>query len=159
MVKMIFDDELDKWIEKPEVRNFESDLFRRLAIGYAMMDHSWNGGVLIVKFDDRLKWLLEQSLNMRRDVMDADMRLIKDTFWGKDMPKSELLKEIARMVTGNDYHAAKRWVEENMEGSDWYYEFRPEKSGKRGRRGTVCRIGAFVEGEAQELEWGGNDGG
>jgi hypothetical protein len=152
---VIFDDEMDKWIERPDVRNFEADLFRRLAIGYTMMQPEWRGGVLIVTFTDELRELLESSLTMRRSVMDADVRLIKDTFWGQDLPKSRLLKEISRMITQGDYQAAGRWVKENLHPHGWYAEFVPEKTG-RGRRGTICRIGAFKP-ERNELNWGGDD--
>ena len=32
-------------------------------------------------------------------LMDADLELIKTTFWKQDLPKSQLLKEISRMIT------------------------------------------------------------
>ena len=34
---VIFDDEVAEWIEHPAVRSYEADLFRRLCIGYHMM--------------------------------------------------------------------------------------------------------------------------
>ena len=34
---IIFDDRVEQWLERPEVRSFESDLFSRLCIGYSMM--------------------------------------------------------------------------------------------------------------------------
>tara|TARA_R100000541_G_scaffold32129_1_gene40889 strand:- start:6950 stop:8272 length:1323 start_codon:yes stop_codon:yes gene_type:complete len=152
---VIFDDRLAEWIEQPAVRNFESDLFRRLAIGFAMMQPQWVGGVLMVNWSKGLERLLNDSLRMRRDVMDANLRLIKDTYWGQDLTKSDLLKEISRMITNGDYQAAKRWVEENLDPQDWYMEYKPEKTG-RGRRGITCRIGAFKVGEErQPLPWGG----
>ena len=154
---VIFDDRLDEWIQQPAVRNFESDLFRRLAIGFAMMQSQWVGGILMVEWSSKLEALLNDSLRMRRNVMDANLRLIRDTYWGQDLTKSDLLKEISRMITNGDYQAAKRWVEENLDPQDWYMEYKPEKTG-RGRRGITCRIGAFKVGEErQPLPWGGHD--
>ena len=154
---VVFDDELDEWIQQPAVRNFESDLFRRLAIGYAMMQRQWVGGILHVAWSNKLEKLLNDSLRMRRNVMDANLRLIKDTYWGQDLSKSNLLKEVSRMITQGDYQAAKRWVDENLDPQDWYMEYKPEKTG-RGRKGIICRIGAFKVGEErQPLAWGGND--
>jgi len=154
---VVFDDELDDWIQQPAVRNFESDLFRRLAIGYAMMQRQWHGGILHVAWSEKLEQLLNDSLRMRRNVMDANLRLIKDTYWGQDLSKSNLLKEISRMITNGDYQAAKRWVDENLDPQDWYMEYKPEKTG-RGRKGIICRIGAFKMGEErQPLAWGGAD--
>lgn len=154
---VIFPDELNDWIEKPEVRNFEADLFRRLAIGYAMMCDEWEGGVLFVEWTDDLHFILESSLSMRRNVMDANVRLIKEAYWGQDLSKSTLLKEIARMVTQGDYQSAKRWVKENLDPQSWYAEFVPKKTGK-GRRGTICRIGAFTPAEEREpLPWGDDE--
>ena len=154
---VIFDDEIDQWIQQPAVRNFESDLFRRLAIGFSMMQSQWLGGVLHVKWSDKLEQLLNDSLRMRRNVMDANLRLIKDTYWGQDLSKSNLLKEVSRMITQGDYQAAKSWVDENLDPQEWYMEYRPEKTG-RGRKGVICRIGAFKVGEErQPLAWGGND--
>ena len=150
---VIFDEDFNTWLEQPAVRNFESDLFRRLAIGYSMMQPIWHGGVLIVKYTDELAEMLDRCLQMRRTVMDADVRLIRETYWGQDISKSTLLKEIARMITMGDYQSAKRWMDENLSDQDWFIEFRPEKTG-RGRRGTLCRIGAFNPKEEQKLPWG-----
>ena len=72
--------------------------------------------------------------------MDADLQLIRDTFWMKDLPKSTLVKEVSKMVTGGDYQSAKRWIIENLEGQEWYKEVQPESTG-RGRKGMLCRIG------------------
>ena len=153
---VVFDDEIDDWIQQPAVRNFESDLFRRLAIGYAMMKSNWQGGILHVAWSDKLESILNDSLRMRRNVMDANLRLIKDTYWGQDLSKSNLLKEVSRMITQGDYQAAKRWVDENLVPQDWYAEFKPEKTG-RGRKGVTCRIGGFKVGEERKpLAWGGN---
>ena len=98
------------------------------------------GQPLFITMDDRLRTLLNLSLEQRRRVMDADLMLIKDTFWMRDLPKSQLVKEVSRMITMGDYQSAKRWIIENLEGQSWYEEFEPEKSG-RGRRGVICRIG------------------
>lgn len=159
---IIFDDRLEEWLERPEVRSFESDLFRRLAIGYTMMLPEYKGNaVLDVDMTPGLSVLLESSLGMRRNVMDADLMLIKDTFWGQDIPKSSLLKEVERIVT-NDYQAAKRWMEENLSGQPWYYEFIPRKEG-RGRKGITCRIGHEPSSDVQinaigkKIIWGGHE--
>lgn len=156
---VLFDERIETWLERPEVRSFESDLFRRLCIGYTMMRETWEGGKpLYVELTPELQMLLESSLLQRRNVMDADLQLIKDTFWGQDISKSTLLKEVERMVT-NDYQAAKRWMEENLSGQSWYHEFIPRKEG-RGRKGIVCRIGATPTEEvsatiAKKIVWGG----
>jgi hypothetical protein len=55
--------------------------------------------------------------------MDADVELIRAAFWMKDVPKSQLLKEISRMITQGDYQTAKRWLIENLEGQGWYQEW------------------------------------
>ena len=138
---IIFDDDIMEWIDHPTVRSFESDLFRRLAIGYHMMKPDYQGGLpLIITLDDRLEQLLSDSLSMRRTVMDADMELIRSTFWLQDLPKSQVVKEVSRMVTMGDYQSAKRWITENLEGQSWYHEYEPNTS-RRGRKGILCRFG------------------
>ena len=137
-----FTTDFEDWIMRDTVRSFEADLFRRLAIGYHMMKPEYKGGVpLEVSVDERLAKILKSSLKQRRSVMDADMALIKSTFWNQDVPKSTLVKEVCRMITMGDYQAAKRWIEENLVGEDWYEETIPPPSGRRGRRGVNCRIG------------------
>ena len=146
-----FSDEFKEWVLQESVRSFESDLFRRLAIGYTMMKGEWvDKELLIVELDDRLREILESSLKMRRNVMDEDIRLIRTTFWEKDVPRSVLLKDIARLITGNDYQAAKRWIEEYLLGQAWFKEYTPKKAG-RGRKGIMCRFG-FDEVKAHEAE-------
>lgn len=136
-----FDDALTDWIQQPAVRSFEADLFRRLAIGYTMMKPEYEGGkILNVMLDDELLKYLDDSLKMRRNVMDADLALIKASLWGKDIPKSSLIKEVARMVCGGDYQQSKRWIEDNLSHQSWYEEYIPQKDG-RGRRGVICCIG------------------
>ncbi len=137
-----FTEEFEEWVLRDTVRSFESDLFRRLAIGYAMMQPDYKGGeILTVGVDERLARILASSLQMRRNVMDADLALIKTTYWNEDMPRSKLVKEISRAITNGDYQQAKRWIEENLIGEDWYKEYVPQVAGKRGRRGVMCRIG------------------
>ena len=144
-IGVIFDDDIGEWINRPDVRSFEADLFRRLAIGYHMMQPEWRGGQpLIITLDPTLETILSQSLEQRRRVMDADLELIRSTFWLQDLPKSQLLKEISRMVTMGDYQGAKRWVIENLEGQSWYHEFEPSTN-RRGRKGLLCRIGPRSE--------------
>jgi len=144
-IGVIFDDDIGEWINRPDVRSFEADLFRRLAIGYHMMQPEWRGGQpLIITLDPTLEAILSQSLEQRRRVMDADLELIRSTFWLQDLPKSQLLKEISRMVTMGDYQGAKRWVIENLEGQSWYHEFEPSTN-RRGRKGLLCRIGPRSE--------------
>ena len=99
---------------------------------------------MIIGLDDTLTQILEQSLEQRRRVMDADLELIRSTFWKQDMPKSQLLKEVSRMITMGDYQTAKRWVIENLEGQSWYTEFEPQTN-RRGRKGMLCRIGPRSE--------------
>ena len=138
---ILFDDDIGDWINRPDIRSFEADLFRRLAIGYHMMQPEYKGGQpLIISLDSKLESILNMSLEQRRRVMDADSELIRTTFWKKDLPKSELMKEISRMITAGDYQSAKRWVLENLEGQSWYYEYEPETA-RRGRKGMLCRIG------------------
>ena len=138
---VIFDDEVAEWIEHPAVRSYEADLFRRLCIGYHMMQPEYRGGgPLIITLDPTLESILNTSLEMRRSVMDADMELIRTTFWLKDLPKSEVVKEVSRMVTNGDYQSAKRWMVENLEPQSWYHEFEPETN-RRGRKGLLCRFG------------------
>ena len=136
---IIFDDSVEEWLVRPEVRSHEMDLYRRLMIGYHMMCPEWSGGLMIITITPELRILLDECLSMRKRVMDADMELIKSAYWGKDVPKSALLKDVERMVT-RDYQAAKRWIEDNMIGQPWYYEFMPLRNGK-GRTGVVCRFG------------------
>jgi len=158
---ILFADKIEEWLERPEVRSFESDLFRRLCIGYTMMREDYEGGTYLdVKMTPELAMLLETSLNQRRNVMDADLMLIKDTFWQQDLSKSQLLKEVERMIT-NDYQAAKRWMEENLMGQSWYFEYVPSKEG-RGRKGIVCRIGGAPTPEVEskisrKIIWGGKE--
>ena len=147
-----FSKEFEQWVMKEAVRSFESDLFRRLAIGYHMMcKEEWQGGVIQVEMDDDLLNLLESSLKMRRDVMDEDVRLIKSTFWDKDVQRSTLVKEVERMIT-RDYQAAKRWIDENLKGQAWYAEFTSRKEKGRGRSGIICRFG--LPDEKVAMNWG-----
>ena len=150
---VIFDDDFGSWVERDDVRSFEADLFRRLAIGYHMMQPDWKGGgPLLVTVDDRLRKILELTLRMRRRVMDADLQMMKDTFWMKDLPKSTLVKEVSRMVTMGDYQSAKRWIIENLVGQEWYSEHTPDTK-RRGRRGVVCRFGPPTDRRAEQ-KWG-----
>lgn len=149
-----FDDSIAEWIERPEVRSFEADLFRRLAIGYTMLMDKWEGGkAMVVKMDDHLHSLLESSLIMRRSVMDADVRLVKDSYWMQDITKSTLLKEVSRIITKGDYTAAKRWIDDNLVPQIWYHEYTPSSKG-RGRKGVVCRIGPTTDPEQTKQKWG-----
>ena len=150
---IIFDDDIMEWIDRPDVRSFEADLFRRMCIGYAMMQPTYRGGEpLIIKLDDKLEAILNQSLAQRRRVMDADLELMRSTFWMKDVPKSQLLKEISRMITSGDYQTAKRWLIENLEGQHWYTEVEPSVK-RRGRKGVICRFGPVSE-ESEQIHWG-----
>jgi hypothetical protein len=150
---IIFDDDIMEWIDRPDVRSFEADLFRRMCIGYAMMQPDYvGGGPLIIRLDDTLRAILNQSLAMRRRVMDADVELIRAAFWMKDVPKSQLLKEISRMITQGDYQTAKRWLIENLEGQGWYQEVEPSVK-RRGRKGVICRFGPVSEASAP-INWG-----
>jgi len=151
---ILFDDDIMEWIDRPDVRSFEADLFRRMCIGYAMMQPEYKGGeMLIIRLDDTLRAILNQSLAMRRRVMDADVELIRAAFWMKDVPKSQLLKEISRMITSGDYQTAKRWLIENLEGQGWYEEVEPTVK-RRGRKGVICRFGPVSEASAA-ISWGG----
>lgn len=155
---IIFDDDIMEWIDRPDVRSFEADLFRRLCIGYAMMQPNYRGGEpLIIKLDDTLTAILNQSLEMRRRVMDADLELIRSAFWMKDISKSMLLKEISRMITAGDYQSAKRWLIENLEGQSWYEEVEPSVK-RRGRKGVICRFGPSSE-QSASIDWGGKQNG
>tara|TARA_R110001632_G_scaffold9190_2_gene35506 strand:- start:224 stop:1543 length:1320 start_codon:yes stop_codon:yes gene_type:complete len=147
-----FSKEFEQWVMKESVRSFESDLFRRLAIGYHMMMGEWKGGVVDITLDEGLEALLESSLKMRRNVMDEDMRLVKNTFWDKDVPRSTLIKDVAKLITNNDYQASKRWIEDNLHQQAWFSEFSPRKEG-RGRRGVVCRFG-LPDAKSENLNWG-----
>tara|TARA_R100000995_G_scaffold35555_1_gene16250 strand:- start:21395 stop:22696 length:1302 start_codon:yes stop_codon:yes gene_type:complete len=138
---VIFTDDVAEWIERPDVRSYEADLFRRICIGYHMMKEEWRGGEpLVITVDDRLRKILDDSLAMRRRVMDADLELIRTTFWLRDLPKSQVVKEVSRMISGGDYQMAKAWIEDNLIPQRWYAEHESQKSG-RGRKGVVCRFG------------------
>lgn len=138
---ILFDKSIEDWIDSPAVRSFEADLFRRVCIGYHMMKPEWRGGEpLVVTLDDTLRQILDDSLVMRRRVMDADLELIRSTFWMKDLPKSQVVKEVSRMISGGDYQMAKIWIEENLIPQKWYQEYEPDVK-RRGRKGVVCRFG------------------
>tara|TARA_R110002020_G_scaffold184769_4_gene382038 strand:+ start:4878 stop:6182 length:1305 start_codon:yes stop_codon:yes gene_type:complete len=146
---VIFTDEVAEWIERPDVRSYEADLFRRICIGYHMMKGEWRGGEpLVITVDERLRTILDDSLAMRRRVMDADLELIRTTFWLRDLPKSQVVKEVSRMISGGDYQMAKAWIEDNLIPQRWYEEHESQKSG-RGRKGVVCRFG-YPEQEVSE---------
>lgn len=149
---ILFDDDIAEWIDRPSVRSYEADLFRRLAIGYHMMQPEYRGNVpLVITMDDNLRAILSQSLTQRRRVMDADTELIKTTFWMQDLSKSQVVKEVSRMVTNGDYQSAKRWIVENLQGQSWYAEYEPDVK-RRGRKGVTCRFGHTAVSE--EIEWG-----
>jgi hypothetical protein len=153
---VLISDDVAEWISRPEVRSYEADLFRRLCIGYAMLSDDWVGGQpLVIELDMGLLHLLESSLIMRRNVMDSDVRLIKDAFWMQDITRSTLLKEIQRIIT-HDYTGAKRWIEENLHGQPWFHEYTPKREG-RGRRGVMCRIGPMTDMDRVREKWGEQD--
>lgn len=136
-----FDPEFDDWLFQPAVRSHEADLFRRLALGYTVMSPEYIGGrELRVRMTDQLRGILDVCLRMRRNVMDADLALIRTTFWNTSLSRSQLLKEVSRMITQGDYQSAKRWVVDNLLHQPWYNEVRGE-SGGRGRRGIKVVIG------------------
>ena len=138
---LYFDDEFNEWLFRPEVRSHEADLFRRLALGYAIMSPTYKGGdILHIRMTDQLRGILDRCLQMRRNVMDADMLLIKNTFWNTQMSRSALVKEVARMITGGDYQAAKRWIMDTLVHQPRFSEQTPETTG-RGRRGVQVFIG------------------
>lgn len=136
-----FSEEFERWVLQESVRSYEADLFRRLAIGHAVMSGTWvGGGLLVIDMNERLRTLLDDCLAMRRTVMDEDVRLVRTAHWEAEIPRSVLVKEVARMVCNNDYQSAKRWIEENLVGQPWFHERRPKKQG-RGRRGISCYFG------------------
>ena len=105
------------------------------------MSPDYRGGeVLRVDMNDELHRILDDCLHMRRNVMDADLALIRTTFWNTSLSRSQLLKEVSRMITMGDYQAAKRWVVDNLLQQAWYTEVRAP-SGGRGRRGIKVLIG------------------
>ena len=138
---LYFDDALNEWIFQPTVRSHEADLFRRLAIGYAVMSENYEGGdILHIEMTDELRKILDRCLEMRRTVMDADTKLIKAAFWNTEISRSNIIKEVARMITNGDYQSAKRWIEDNLLHQSWYNE-QASKSGGRGRKGVKVFIG------------------
>tara|TARA_Y100000004_G_scaffold116315_1_gene130753 strand:+ start:1041 stop:2372 length:1332 start_codon:yes stop_codon:yes gene_type:complete len=150
-----FSDELGEWLMNPRVHSHEADLFRRLAIGYTVMREGYEGGKpLMIEMTPYLRNLLDRSLDMRRQVMDKDVDLIKNTFWNSEMTRRNLIKEIASMITNRDYQAAKQWVESNLHNKPWFSEYRPESKG-RGRKGIKVFIG--YRPKEQKQEWGGGD--
>ena len=150
---IIFDDDVAAWIERPDVRSFEANLFRKLCIGYAMMKPEYHGGgPLIIRLDDTLRTILNQSLAMRREVMDENLKLIKDTFWMQDVKKNVLVSSVSKMITSGDYQAARRWIIENLEEKKWYEEKTIKPSG-RGRPGVVCSFGTMLE-PVERAQWG-----
>lgn len=154
---VIFTEELAIWLSRPDLRSYEADLFRRLAIGYSMLKEKWVGNeVLKIDLDEKLLALLESALVMRRSVMDSDARLIKEAYWMQDITKSTLLKEIARIITKGDYTAAKRWIDDNLVGQSWYCEYTPKSKG-RGRKGVMCRIGTLTDPNQVKQKWGEQD--
>jgi len=139
-----FSEEFNEWLLSPNVRGHEADLFRRLGIGYAVMSGDWKGGrPLEIHMTNQLRDILDRALSMRRNVMDADLDLIRTTFWNTVLPRSQLVKEVQRMVTG-DYQAAKRWIADNLMDQPWYTEHKP-RTNRRGPKGIACYIGVSPE--------------
>ena len=67
---IIFDDDIGEWINRPDVRSYEADLFRRLAIGYHMMQPQYRGGQpLMITMDDTLEEI--ESALIRRIASSA----------------------------------------------------------------------------------------
>jgi len=89
---------------------------------------------------EQLREILDRCLQMRRNVMDSDMLLIKNTFWATQMSRSALVKEVARMITSGDYQAAKRWIKDTLVHQSWFTEETPASNG-RGRKGVQVFIG------------------
>ena len=148
-----FDDKINEWLFSPHVRSHEADLFRRLCLGYAVMRPDYKGGeILHVEMTPTLREILDDCLRMRRNVMDADLSLIKNTFWNTELSRSNLVKEIARMITNGDYQSAKQWIKDNLLQQTWYTETQPPAK-KRGRRGVSCLIG--IKPDDDELFDGG----
>jgi hypothetical protein len=150
---IVFSEAINEWLMQDSVRGHEADLFRRLAIGYTVMRENYEGGKpMMIEMTPYLRNLLDQSLTMRRNVMDEDIRLVKNALWNTEMTRRNLLKEIARMITQGDYQAAKRWVEDNLMGHSWYNEYKQTKGG-RGRKGILAFIG--YQATEKKQEWGG----
>jgi len=151
-----FSNELGEWLMNPRVHSHEADLFRRLAIGYTVMKEDYKGGgTLMIEMTPYLNILLDRSLDMRREVMDKDIEMIKWSFMNTSMTRQSLLKKIASKITNRDYTAAKQWVEENLYDKPWFHEYRPTTTG-RGRKGIEVYFGQMtVKGE--KLKWGGGD--
>tara|TARA_R100001509_G_scaffold79186_1_gene44361 strand:- start:153 stop:1175 length:1023 start_codon:yes stop_codon:yes gene_type:complete len=137
---IIFDDDVAEWLDQPQVRGFEANLFRKLCIGYAMMKPEYHGGgPLIIRLDDTLRTILDQSLAMRREVMDENLKLIKDMYWMQEVKRSVLVPAIVQALSV-DYPTAKRWIIENLQDQEWYHEKKVKPSG-RGRPGVYCCFG------------------
>jgi hypothetical protein len=137
---IIFDDDVAEWLDQPQVRGFEANLFRKLCIGYAMMKPEYHGGgPLIIRLDDTLRTILDQSLAMRREVMDENLKLIKDMYWMQEVKRSALVQAIVKALSV-DYPTAKRWIIENLQDQEWYHEKKVKPSG-RGRPGVYCCFG------------------
>jgi hypothetical protein len=147
-----FGDEFNQWLMQDSVRGHEADLFRRLALGYTIMRKDYVGGkTLMVEIDEYLLNLLNESLIMRRTVMDEDISLVKTAFWDTEMSRSKLFLHISKMITAGDYQAAKRWVEENLIGRSWYSEYKKKSSA--GRRGVMTYIG--YNNKKEKVKWNG----
>jgi len=156
-----FSEEIMEWMVRPDVRSHEVDLFRRLCVGYTMMQEEWKGGHIVVEMTPHLEELLESCLSMRKGVMEEDVNLIKTTFWNTEMTRSTLIKEVANMITDRDYQAAKRWVTSNLHPRQWYSEYKPPKKargqGVRGPRGVKCFIGHRQIEVNAEKKWGNGE--
>ena len=153
---IVFSEAINEWLMQDSVRGHEADLFRRLAIGYTVMQEDYKGGgPLMIEMTPYLRNLLDQSLAMRRNVMDEDLLLIKNTLWNTEMSRYQLIHKIQSMITNGDYQAAKRWVEDNLVGHSWYNEYKQTKGG-RGRKGILTFIGYKPKVETKQ-EWGGGD--
>jgi len=86
---------------------------------------------------------------------------------GKELEYKRAQRKQAQMTNDDRIELASmnmeinRWMEENLMGQSWYYEFVPAKEG-RGRKGVVCRIGSAPTPEVQskisrKIIWGGKE--
>ena len=154
---IFFGDSFNQWLMRDEVEHHEMELYKKLGIGYTVLQERYVGGQpLVVEMDPYLKDLLDASLKMRIEVMGENLALIKTTFENHELTRRDLVMYIADMLTDRDYQRAKRWIEENLKPQGWYNEYKGASTKAGGRRGISVYFGDLntKPENPQKIIWG-----
>jgi hypothetical protein len=94
-----FDSALDQWFNDRDIEHYDCRLYESIALGYALMTHSWDNR-LYVPFTDELRSLLERQLDERQaQLFGAEETAVVRTItsMGGKVDEMELRQVLARV--------------------------------------------------------------